>query len=111
MFHQVRIWRLFLTGLSIPISSVLAQETVNYASLGGRATDPSNAVVTGALVTARHTETNLTRTTRTDREGRFRFPYLAVGPYEIRVTYPRFTEASRFLTLTLGAAFDLPIHL
>ena len=62
-----------------------AQETTNSASVRGRVTDPSGAVVPGAQVTARQTDTNLTRTATTDPEGRFRFPYLRVGPYEITV--------------------------
>ena len=37
---------------------VVAQQSVGYASVSGRVTDPSGAVVPGAQVTARHTETN-----------------------------------------------------
>jgi hypothetical protein len=88
-----------------------AQETVNYASVSGRVLDPSGAVVTGAQVTARQTETNLTAAVETDGEGRFRFPYLKVGPYEITIRKAGFTDVIRRLTLTLGAAFDLPVSL
>ena len=89
----------------------VAQETTSSASVGGRVTDPSEAVVPGAQVTARQTDTNLTRTTTTDQEGRFRFPYLKVGPYEITVHREGFADAVRLLTLTLGSAFELPISL
>ncbi len=88
-----------------------AQETINYASVGGRVVDPQSAVVPGAQVTARQTETNQTRDAVTDAEGRFRFPYLRVGPYEITVRQQGFADATRALTLTIGAAFDLPIQL
>jgi hypothetical protein len=89
----------------------VAQETVNYASVSGRVTDPSGAVVTGAQVIARQTETNLTAATETDGEGRFRFPYLKVGPYEITLRKTGFADVIRSLTLTLGAAFDLSVSL
>jgi hypothetical protein len=88
-----------------------AQETSNSASVGGRVIDPSGAVVSGARVAARQTATNLTRTTTTDAEGRFRFPYLKVGPYEITVETPGFADATRRLTLTVGSAFELPVAL
>ena len=88
---------------------VSAQETVNYASVSGRVTDPSGGVVPGAQVTARQTDTNVTATAITDSEGRFRFPYLRVGPYEITVHDAGFADATRRLTLTLGSAFELPI--
>ena len=88
-----------------------AQETVTYASVSGRVTDQTGAVLAGAEVTARHAETNVTATARTDAEGRFRFAYLRVGPYEITARAAGFTPATRRLTLTVGAAFDLPIAL
>lgn len=65
-----------------------AQETVNYASISGRVTDPQGSAVPDAQVTARQTETNVTGETVTDQQGRFRFPYLKVGPYEIKVRLP-----------------------
>ena len=82
-----------------------------YASISGRVTDPSGAVVAGAQVAARHVDTNVTATTATDTEGRFRLPYLKVGPYEIAVRQPGFQDASQLLTLTVGSAFELPITL
>jgi hypothetical protein len=88
-----------------------AQETINYASISGRVTDPQGAVVPGAQVTARQTETNLTAEAVTDTEGRFRFPYLRVGPYEITVRRQGFADAARALTLTVGSAFELPVSL
>ncbi len=87
------------------------QGSVNSASIGGRVTDPSGAVVEGALVTARQTETNLTSNAKTDREGRFAFSYLRVGPYELKVHQQGFADVVRPLTLTVGAAFELPVSL
>jgi Carboxypeptidase regulatory-like domain/TonB dependent receptor-like, beta-barrel len=88
-----------------------AQETVNQASIGGRVIDEQGALVPGALVVARQTDTNLTAETVTDGEGRFRFPYLKLGPYRLTVTLPGFVDVSRALTLTVGSAFELPVTL
>jgi len=90
---------------------VSAQETINYASVSGRVTDPSGAIVPGAQVTARHTETNVKAETVTDADGRFRFPYLRIGAYEITVHLAGFADATRRLTLSAGSAFELPISL
>src|SRR6185503_1536123 len=94
---------------AVPVA--VAQESINYASVSGRVTDPTGAVVMGAKVTSRHIDTNLTNTTSTDREGRFRFPYLRVGQYEIAVRQQGFADAARSLTLTVGSAFELPVAL
>jgi hypothetical protein len=88
-----------------------AQQSVDVASLSGRVTDSSGAVVPGAQVSARQTDTNVTSTATTDTEGRFRFPYLRVGPYDVVVDQPGFQEAKRGLTLTVGAAFEVPFVL
>src|ERR1017187_310027 len=109
-WHIVQI-SLFVLSIAGPARSAFAQETINYASVSGRVIDPSGLVVPGAHVTARQTETNLTAATETDREGRFRFPYLKVGPYEITVRQRGFADATRRLTLTVGAAFELPVSL
>src|SRR5262245_7048487 len=86
-----------------------AQETSNTATVSGRVTDPQGAAAPGAQVAARQTETNVTRATVTDAEGRFRFSYLQVGPYEISVRMQGFKEATRALMLTVGSAFEVPV--
>ena len=94
---------------SAPLAS--AQETINSASVSGRVTDPQGGVVPGAQITARHMETNVAAETTTNQDGRFRFPYLKVGPYEVTVHLQGFADVKRALTLTLGSAFDLPVAL
>jgi Carboxypeptidase regulatory-like domain/TonB dependent receptor-like, beta-barrel len=89
----------------------VAQENINSASVSGRVTDPSGDIVAGAQVTARQTDTNQARTATTDQEGRFRFAYLKIGRYEIRVQAKGFAEVTRVLTLTVGAAYELPVSL
>jgi hypothetical protein len=103
--------QLLVVGLCAAPAGALAQETVNYASVSGRVTDPQGAVVAGAQVLARQTEINIARAAVTDAEGRFRFPYLRLGPYEISVRGQGFADSTRRLNLTVGAAFDLPIVL
>ena len=78
-----RVYRLALLALYVGPPIAFAQETINNASVSGRVTDLSGAVVQGAQVTARQTDTNLTNTATTDSDGRFRFAYLRLGPYEI----------------------------
>jgi hypothetical protein len=106
------IGRLFLVlcvvALAIPAA---AQQSIDYASVSGRVLDSSGAAIPGAIAIARHTQTNVAAETVTDTEGRFRFPYLRVGVYEIQVRQDGFQPVRRSLTLTLGSAFELPVTL
>lgn len=106
--NRIILWA-FCVVLTAPIA--LTQQTVDYASLSGRVTDPTGAVVQGAQVTALQIKTGLMSNTKTDREGRFWFPYLRVGRYEITVHQQGFAEAVRSVTLTIGSAFELPVFL
>src|ERR1700752_2706560 len=92
-------------------SNICGQQSVDYASISGRVTDPSGAVIPGSHLRARNTQTNLGATAVTDQDGRFRSPYLRFGLYEIAVCQAGFGDATRLLTLTAGAAFELPISL
>ena len=92
-------------------ATALAQEGINYASISGRVADPSGAVVEGATVTARRIDTNTSTTSATDRQGRFRLPYLRTGAYEVSIGHAGFAEATRSLTLSAGSALELPIVL
>lgn len=92
-------------------AAAYAQDTITFASVSGRVTDPSGSVVQGAQVSARHGDTNRTSAALTDREGRFRLPYLKVGAYEVTVYHPGFAPAVRPVTLTVGSAFELAVAL
>lgn len=72
-----------------------AQETISHASVSGRVTDPSGLVVESAAVQARQLETNQASSTITSREGRFRFPYLRPGSYEVSVKQPGFAPVTQ----------------
>jgi len=88
-----------------------AQESIQYGSISGQVEDASGAVVQSAVVTARQTETNIGRSVLTDKDGRFRFPYLSAGHYEIRVQHSGFTEWTGPVNVGMGSAFDLPVTL
>jgi len=109
----MRALRVVLVGLcgAAAVPTVAAQETVNHASIGGRVTDPQGTAVADADVTARHTQTNVKAAAVTDSDGRFRFPFLKVGPYELVVAKRGFKTVSRSLPLNVGSAFQLPIAL
>src|SRR5579875_498299 len=109
----MRKLRLTLVSLAALFAAgpLCAQESVNGGALSGRVADPSGAVISGAQVTARQVETNLTATTVTDGEGRFRFAYLRVGRYELTIHKEGFRDATRDLTLSAGSAFEVPVSL
>ncbi len=91
--------------------SASAQQTVTTASLSGEVLDPTGSLIPHVLVTATQLSTNQSRSARTDSEGRFHFPYLVVGDYQLRVEQPGFTSLTRALDLSVGDAFDLVITL
>ena len=92
-------------------SLAAAQETINQGTISGRVLDPQGRTVPGALVSARQTATNVTAGATTDAEGRFRFPYLRIGQYELRAQLQGFKDHARTLVLSAGSAFDVAITL
>ncbi|MDQ3255314.1 MAG: Plug and carboxypeptidase regulatory-like domain-containing protein, partial [Acidobacteriota bacterium] len=89
---------------------VFAQTT---STLTGDVKDNNGAVVVGVQVQATHLETGLTRTTTSDGEGRYVFPALAVGAYEIRATKEGFkdqTHQSISLTVNETVTFDIAMQ-
>ena len=63
--RAIRLRAICLVAAFICVSPPIlaAQETVNSASVSGRVTDPQGAVVPGAVVTARQTDTNVIQET------------------------------------------------
>ena len=88
-----------------------AQQNVTSATLSGRIEDSRGAVISGANVTAIHLETNQQQTATSDEEGRYRFPYLRIGAYDVKVDAQGFSTITRQLTVSVGQALDVPIRL
>lgn len=61
-------------------------------NIRGTVTDPTGAVVVGAAVTAQRTETGLSRTAATDRNGNYVLLELPVGHYRLQVVARSFQE-------------------
>ena len=79
--------------LLVACVSVSAQQIT--ANIRGSVTDPSGAVVQAASVTARQSETGLTRNTRTDSSGNYVLLELPVGHYSLEVIAPGFRKYMR----------------
>src|SRR5262245_59538718 len=72
---------------------LLAQMT--SGTIAGVVADQTGGLIAGSTVTVRHLETNATRTTVTESDGRYTFPGLPVGPYELTVEMPGFARYVR----------------
>ena len=110
MFSRVRFP--FALALALTLARpVAAQQTVDVGSISGRVADQSGAAVPGAAVQATHAATNIAASAVTDMQGRFRFPYLKIGAYDVTVSLAGFTDVTRHFNVSAGSAFEVPITL
>jgi hypothetical protein len=107
--------RKFLVSICLLISLAqlcFSQQNVTSGTLSGRIEDSSGAVVGGANITVTNLETNQRLNTSTDEEGRYRFPYLRTGAYDVLIEAQGFTAASfTRLTVSIGQSLELPVKL
>src|SRR6187399_1431641 len=85
-------------------SSPAVAQAVSSASVTGTVRDASEAIVPGATVQIRRSDTNRTWQAVTDDHGRFRLLYLPVGDYRLSVEIAGFAPATVDLTLAIGQA-------
>src|SRR5437762_7524221 len=93
-----------LTLLFLSLHAAAAQQSMNLASLSGHIEDPSGAAVAGAIVQILNVNRNQSSEFTSDPQGRFRFPYLPVGAYEVRIQKAGFQPVVRKINLSLGQA-------
>ena len=90
---------LIRTGLILVIVAAartpLFSAQMTTGTIAGVVTDQSGGVIAGATVTVRHLETNAIRTSVTVSDGRFNFPGLPIGPYDLAVEMPGFAKYER----------------
>src|SRR5947208_3510028 len=97
---SVRIFvaSMFFVGVLALSPSAFAQAN---ADLQGITRDTNGAVIPKVKVKARNTATNLTRETQSDEEGRYAFPSLPIGAYEVTANSAGFQETKVNTELTI----------
>src|SRR5271170_5226422 len=99
--RAVLLWSIFFFAVGL-LASLWSTHTVVWAQsaaasgqIVGQVLDPSSGAVAGGEVTVRNTNTNYTRTTTTDGEGRYAIPQLPLGPYEVAVKATGFARGAQ----------------
>lgn len=85
--------------------SVAGAGAQTSATFSGRVVDASGAVVQGVLISARHRERGVERSTVTDASGQFVLAGLPVGAYDVRAEFAGFKTMERQgVAVTVGEA-------
>ena len=96
--------------LLVSPASISAQEI--RSTISGLVTDPTEAPVPSASVSAKNTATGLTVTVACGDDGTFFLPYLPAGPYEIVAEAPGFRKFVRQgITLAAGERANVNVRL
>jgi hypothetical protein len=91
-------------------SSLWGQQVT--ATISGRVTDPSNAAVSGAKVSATSVERGIAYPATTNAEGYYNLPNLLVGDYNVRVENAGFQTATQSnITLQMNQVAKLDFQL
>ena len=79
-----------ITAAGFVLVSVPVQAQILYGSIVGVVKDAQGGGVPGATITVVNKDTNLTRDTVTNAEGGYNLTNVLPGPYDVKVTLPRF---------------------
>jgi outer membrane receptor protein involved in Fe transport len=94
-------------------ASISALAQLSTASASGNVTDSMGAEIPGATIVFTQTQTNFTRTTKTNGQGEYRADFLPVGPYTVRVDSQGFKETVQsgiVLTVTQQATLNFSLQ-
>ncbi len=87
--------RLLSQGICLFLITGAASAQTDRGTITGTVLDEAKAVVPGAAVTAKHTETGTISKTVTTPTGNYSLPSLPVGVYEVTVELAGFSKATR----------------
>ena len=100
---MVRFARLLTALAALLLGARMTLAQLPTGTILGTVRDTSGAVVPGANLSARNTETGVTRAAQASADGAYRFAALPVGSYEITIEHPGFQKiVQKALTLTVG---------
>jgi hypothetical protein len=82
------------------------------AQLTGTIQDVTHAMVIGAKVTLKNSDTNIARTTTSNKDGNYLFTLIPIGTYELSVEQPGFkTYVRKGITLEINQNAHLDVDL
>ena len=104
---RIRLHMLGRVGIAIvawiALGTCLSVAQTSTATILGVVQDTTGALIPGAMVTVKHTETGYTRTAISSETGDYNVPLLPVGAYEITAAMPSFKqEVRRGINLIVG---------
>ena len=86
-------------------------QTTTSGGMTGVVTDPSGAAIPGGSVEIKDNAKGTIQTTKTDREGVYRFSFLPPTSYSLTVTRDGFRKESRPVTVPLGPPITVNVAL
>src|SRR5688572_18207225 len=95
LFRRNRMIRLGLASCILLLGGSLAFGQGTTGTISGTVTDQTGAAVPGATVIVKNLETNSTRETISDEQGRYKIAGLPVGPYELTTEISGFGKYKR----------------
>ena len=104
---------LFLTTFTLTFNGPRASAQQATAQITGTVRDPSGAVLVGAEVTLKNSNTNIARSTKTGKEGEYLFTLVPIGTYEVAVEqsgFGRFLQKGITLQINQNARLDVTLQ-
>src|SRR5215469_1376867 len=110
--HASIVTQLLLVALVLALTPRMAFAQIDRAVLEGTVTDPSGAAVADANVRLLALDTGITQERRTNSNGYYRFPGLAVGSYSVTIMSKNFKiQEISGITLQVGQTRTLDARL
>jgi Carboxypeptidase regulatory-like domain len=91
------IFALLFIFLSAAVSALLAQSAGNGGTISGTVTDPSGAVLPGAIVKIENPVSGYNRSTTADSAGHYQFTNVPLNPYHLMISATGFASHSEDL--------------
>src|SRR5215470_7314435 len=115
---SMRLWPAFSRlivylhiGAFLSFFAQITAQTTTSGGLTGVITDQTNAVVPYADVDIKNLATGTTQSTKTDREGFYRFFFVAPGSYRLAASHEGFRQELRRVEVLLGPPVTVNIEL
>src|ERR671912_1694228 len=84
--------KVFYAVLTLCLFAASAFGQTSRGTVSGTVTDPTGAVIAGASVTLKNTQTSVERAATTNDEGFYRFEAVDLGSYTVTINAPGFGE-------------------